>query len=104
MVVKLGTLILEASVFQQSPRLFLLQLGLADRHQLEAGVRHHLADRAVPLLASVDIVLPGSGLEISRMAFQSYLQVKQGELSFIKQFLVLHFLVGKMLTFFNYMK
>ena len=66
MVVKLGTLILETGVFQQSPRLLLLQLGLADRHQLEARVRHHLADGVVPLLAGVDIVLPGSGLEISR--------------------------------------
>ena len=58
-VVKLGTLILEASVFQQGPRFFLLQLGLADRHQLQPGVRHQLGDGGVPLLAGVDVVLPG---------------------------------------------
>ena len=63
MVVKLGTLILEASVFQQSPRFLLLQLGLTDRHELEAGVCHQLCEAAVTLLASVNIVLPGVGLQ-----------------------------------------
>ena len=63
MVVKLGTLILEASVFQQSPRFLLLQLGLTDRHELQAGVLHQLCEAAVALLATVDILLPGIGLE-----------------------------------------
>ena len=67
-VVELGTLILEPSVFQQSPRLLLLQLGLADRHEVEAGLRHHLADRAVPLLAGVDIVLPGRACQFTEIS------------------------------------
>ena len=117
MVVKLGTLILEASVFQQSPRFLLLQLGLTDRHQLQAGVLHQLCEAAVALLASVNILLPGIGLEtcvnqtshcgcqratttllsflfltgLASVVF-TYLQVKQGELCFIKELLVLHFL------------
>ena len=68
MVVKLGTLILEASVFQQSPRFLLLQLGLTDRHQLQAGVLHQLCEAAVALLATVNILLPGMGLQFRERA------------------------------------
>ena len=65
MVVKLGTLILEASVFQQSPRFLLLQLGLADRHEQDSRVGHQLLDGVEPGLVGVNIVLSALALENS---------------------------------------
>ena len=56
-VVQLGTLVLEACVFQQSPRLLLLQLDLTDGHHQDAGVRHHLLDTLVTGLVTVNVLL-----------------------------------------------
>ena len=80
MSVQLGTLVLEAGILEQRPRLVLLEPGLALGRHLQPGLGHQRPHPAEALLVLVHVLL----------------QVEQRELGLVKQLLVLH-LLGQLL-------